>query len=108
MARQRKLLPGRKAFINNLIQHYNSQDVQDMVNDLLGDTLQSMLETKMEQKPEYSKYGYPNKDTNDSHHGSSMKTVTSSFDEINLDISPDRKGEFGPQVSRKINRYFQH
>jgi len=42
MARQRKLSPERKAFINNLIQHYNlqdAQDVQDMVKDLLGDTL---------------------------------------------------------------------
>lgn len=36
MARQRKLTPGRKAFINSLIEHYKpetTQDVQDMLKD---------------------------------------------------------------------------
>ena len=104
MARQRKLSPERKAFINNLIQHYNpqdAQDVQDMVKDLLGDTLQGMLEAEMDQKLGYSKYDYQNKDTDDSRNGYSKKTVTSSFGEIDLDIPRDRKGEFEPQVIRK-------
>ena len=104
MARQRKLSPERKAFINNLIQHYNpqdAQDVQDMVKDLLGDTLQGMLEAEMDQQLGYSKYDYQNKDTDDSRNGYSKKTVTSSFGEIDLDIPRDRKGEFEPQVIRK-------
>lgn len=40
MARQRKLSPERKTFINGLIEHYKpetAQDVQDMLKDLLGD-----------------------------------------------------------------------
>ena len=104
MARQRKLSPERKAFIDNLIRHYNPQDVQDvqdMVKDLLGDTLQGMLEAEMDQKLGYSKYDYRNKDTDDSRNGYSRKTVTSSFGEIDLDIPRDRKGEFEPQVIRK-------
>ena len=104
MARQRKLSPERKAFIDNLIRHYNpqdAQDVQDMVKDLLGDTLQGMLEAEMDQKPGYSKYDYQNKDIDDSRNGYSKKTVTSSFGEIDLDIPRDRKGEFEPQVVRK-------
>ena len=104
MARQRKLSPERKAFINDLIQHYNPQDVQDvqdMVKDLLGDTLQGMLEAEMDQQLGYSKYDYQNKDTDDSRNGYSKKTVTSSFGEIDLDIPRDRKGEFEPQVIRK-------
>ena len=104
MARQRKLSPERKAFINNLIQHYNpqdAQDVQDMVKDLLADTLQGMLEAEMDQKLGYSKYDYQNKDTDDSRNGYSKKTVTSSFGEIDLDIPRDRKGEFEPQIIRK-------
>lgn len=58
MARQRKLSPERKAFINSLLEHYqpkDTQDVQDMLKDLLGDTLQSMLEAELEQKRGYSK-----------------------------------------------------
>ena len=104
MARQRKLSPERKAFIDNLIRHYNpqdAQDVQDMVKDLLGDTLQGMLEAEMDQKLGYSKYDYHNKETDDSRNGYSKKTVTSSFGDIELDIPRDRKGEFEPQIVKK-------
>ena len=104
MARQRKLSPERKAFINSLIEHYqpeDAQDVQEMLKDLLGDTLQGMLEAEMDAKLGYSKYNYKDKDTNDSRNGYSKKTVVSSMGEIDLDIPRDRKGEFEPQVVRK-------
>ena len=61
MARQRKLSPERKAFINSLLEHYQPtdvNDVQEMLKDLLGDTLQGMLEAEMDQKLGYSKYDY--------------------------------------------------
>ena len=82
MARQRKLSPERKAFINSLMEHYNpkdAQDVQEMLKDLLGDTLQGMLEAEMDEKLGYSKYYYQNKQTDDSRNGYSKKTVTSSM-----------------------------
>ena len=104
MARQRKLSPERKAFINSLIEHYqpnDAQDVQEMLKDLLGDTLQGMLESEMDAKLGYSKYDYGNKNTDDSRNGYSKKTVTSSFGEIDLDIPRDRKGEFEPQIIKK-------
>lgn len=104
MARQRKLSPERKAFINSLLEHYqpnDANDVQEMLKDLLGDTLQGMLEAEMDQKPGYSKYDYQNKDTDDSRNGYSRKTVTSSMGPITLDIPRDRKGEFKPQIVRK-------
>ena len=104
MARQRKLSPERKAFIDSLLEHYqpqDAQDVQNMLKDLLGDTLQGMLEAEMDQKLGYSKYDYQNKDTDDSRNGYSKKTVVSSMGEIDLDIPRDRKGEFEPQIVRK-------
>ena len=104
MARQRKLSPERKAFIDSLLEHYqpqDAQDVQNMLKDLLGDTLQGMLEAEMDQKLGYSKYNYQNKDTDDSRNGYSKKTVVSSLGEIDLDIPRDRKGEFEPQIVRK-------
>ena len=91
MARQRKLSPERKAFINSLLEHYNPKDageVQEMVKDLLGDTLQGMLEAEMDEKLGYSKYDYHNKQTDDSRNGYSKKTVTSSMGDIELDILP--------------------
>ncbi len=104
MARQRKLSPERKAFINSLIEHYqpeDAQDVQEMLKDLLGDTLQGMLEAEMDAKLGYSKYDYKEKDTDDSRNGYSKKTVISSLGEIDLDIPRDRKGEFEPQAVKK-------
>ena len=104
MARQRKLSPERKAFIDSLIAHYqpeDAQDVQEMLKDLLGDTLQEMLEAEMDAKLGYSKYNYKDKYTDDSRNGYSKKTVVSSLGEIDLDIPRDRKGEFEPQSVKK-------
>ena len=104
MARQRKLSPERKAFIDSLIEHYqpeDAQDVQEMLKDLLGDTLQEMLEAEMDAKLGYSKYNYKDKETDDSRNGYSKKTVVSSLGEIDLDIPRDRKGEFDPQTVKK-------
>ena len=46
MARQRKLSPERKAFIDSLLEHYqpqDAQDVQNMLKDLLGCFLQVLF-----------------------------------------------------------------
>lgn len=104
MARQRKMTPERKAFINSLLEHYqpnDARDVQEMLKDLLGDTLQGMLEAEMDETLGYSKYNYQNKQTDDSRNGYSKKTVTSSMGPIALDIPRDRKGEFEPQAVKK-------
>ena len=89
MVRRRKMDPERKAFINNLLEHYQPKDAQDMLKDLLGETLQSMLEAEMDDHIGYSKYDYKNKETDDSRNGYSPKTVTSSMGSINLDIPRD-------------------
>ena len=104
MARQRKMTPERRAFINSLLEHYqpkDAQDIQDMLKDLLGDTLQGMLEAEMDDHLGYSKYDYKNKGTDDSRNGYSPKTVTSSMGTIDLDIPRDRKGNFEPQIVKK-------
>ena len=104
MARQRKLTPERKEFINGLLTHYNpkdAKDVQGMLKDLLGDTLQGMLEAEMDDHLGYSKYDYKNKETTDSRNGFSKKTVTSSMGPITLDIPRDREGSFEPQIVKK-------
>lgn len=104
MARQRKLTPERRAFVNSLIEHYrpkDAQDVQEMLKDLLGDTLQGMLEAEMDESLGYSRYDYKNKETDNSRNGYSKKTVVSSMGEIDLDIPRDRRSEFEPQVVKK-------
>ena len=104
MARQRKLSPERKDFLQKLLSAYQpegAQDVQNMLKDLFGDTLQTLLEAEMDELLGYSKYDYKNKDTDDSRNGYSKKTVTSTMGNIPLDIPRDRKGEFQPQAVKK-------
>jgi Transposase and inactivated derivatives len=104
MARQRKMTPERKAFINKLLENYKPEtatDVQDMLKDLLGDTLQGMLESELDTELGYSKYDYANKETDNSRNGFSKKKVVSSMGEIGLDIPRDRNGEFEPQIVKK-------
>ncbi len=110
MARQRKLTPERRAFINSLLEHYHpsdAQDVQEMLKDLLGDTLQGMLEAEMDEQLGYSKYDFRNKETDDSRNGYSKKTVTSSMGPIELDIPRDRKSEFDPQIVKRIRPIYR-
>lgn len=104
MARQRKLTPERKAFVQGLLEHYKpetAQDVQDMLKDLLGDTLQGLLEAEMDDELGYTKYDYANKETDNSRNGYSKKKVVSSMGEIGLDIPRDRNGDFEPQIVKK-------
>ena len=104
MARQRKLSPERKDFLQKLLSAYQpegAQDVQNMLKDLFGDTLQTLLEAEMDEHLGYSKYDYKNKDTDNSRNGYSKKTVTSTMGNIPLDIPRDRKGEFQPQAVKK-------
>ena len=109
MARQRKLTPERREFINGLLAHYkpeSAQDVQEMLKDLLGDTLQGMLEAEMDDKLGYSKYDYRNKTTDDSRNGYSPKTVVSSMGNIDIDVPRDRKGELQfPQFVRQRKKH---
>lgn len=78
-----------------------------MLKDLLGETLQGMLEAEMDDHLGYSKYDYKNKETDDSRNGYSPKTVTSSMGTIDLDIPRDRKGEFEPQIVKRIRQISQ-
>lgn len=99
MARQRKLSLERKAFINRVLEYYQletAQDVQELLQYLLGDTLQGMLEAELDDFLGYSKYDYTNKQMSNSRNSFSKKTIVSSMENIDLDISKDWKGDFVP------------
>ena len=101
MARQIKLSPKRKMFINNIIEHYHpadTTDVQDMLKSLLRDTLQGMLESTMNEKLGYSKYDYKNKETDDSRNSYSRKTAIFSLREIDLDIPEIEKASLNHRL----------
>ena len=44
---------------------------------------------------------YKNKDTDNSHNGHSKKNLRTSFGEVKVSVTRDRKGEFDPQLIKK-------
>lgn len=59
------------------------------------------LEAELDDDLGYSKYDYKNKNTDNSRNGHSSKRLHTSFDEVDVSIPRDRKGEFEPQVLKK-------
>ena len=104
MARQRKMTPERKAFINSLLEHYkpnDAHDVQEMLKDLLGDTLQGMLEAEMDEHLGYEKNSVLGNNSGNSRNGYGKKTITSDYGECEISVPRDRNGEFEPKVIEK-------
>jgi len=75
--------------------------VQELFKDLVSSVLQNGLEGELEEELGYSKYGYRNKETDNSRNGHSEKTVRSSFGDIELSVPRDRKGDYEPQLIKK-------
>lgn len=108
-ARQRKLSPERKAFINSLLEHYqptDANDVQEMLKALLGDTLQGMLKAEMDQKLGYSKYDYQNKTTDDSKNSYSKKTVHHLLEKSTLIFPATARASLNHRLSERIRQTF--
>lgn len=57
----------------------------------------------MDEEPGYSKYDYHNKDADNSRSGHSQETMHTSYGGMEIDILRDRKGEFEPQIVKKVS-----
>lgn len=63
--------------------------------------MENGLEAELNDELGYSKYDYKNKDTDNSRNGHSSKTLRTSFDDVEVSVPRDRKGEFEPKVLKK-------
>ena len=63
--------------------------------------MENGLETELDESLGYGKYDYKNKDTDNSHNGHSKKNLRTSFGEVKVSVTRDRKGEFDPQFIKK-------
>ena len=63
--------------------------------------MENGLEAELDDELGYSKHDYKNKDTDNSRNGRSSKRLRTSFDEVDVSVPRDRKGEFEPQVLTK-------
>ena len=59
------------------------------------------MDAELEDELGYSKYDYRNKDTDNSRNGQSSKTLRTSFRDVEVSVSRDRKGEFKSQILTK-------
>lgn len=76
-------------------------DVNSIMRAMISIILEGALDQEMDEELGYSKYGYRNKDTDNSRNGHSQKTMHASYGDMEIDIPRDRKGEFEPQTVKK-------
>ena len=76
-------------------------DINALFKEFVGDILENGLEAELDEELGYSKYDYHNKDTDNSWHGHSTKTMKTSFGEVDIDVPRDRKRKFEPQLVKK-------
>jgi transposase-like protein len=76
-------------------------DIQSLFKDMIGSFVENGLEGELEDELGYGKYGYQNKETDNSRNGHSEKTLKTSFGEVDIKVPRDRKGEFEPELVKK-------
>ncbi len=108
MAKERKpvhkvvMTEGKRDIIRQLLQEYDIQtteDIQDALKDLLGGTIKEMMEAEMDNHLGYEKS--QRSDSDDYRNGYKSKRINSSYGSMDIQVPPDRKSTFEPQVVRK-------
>ncbi len=96
-----------KEVLRNMIVDGDLKTVNDLhtyLKEMFKDALQEMLEAELEVELGYVKGDKKNKNTDNRRNGTTKKTVSTRFGEIELDIPRDRNGEFEPVVVPKHTR----
>ena len=94
----------RRAKTRVLLQTVNigsMDDIQNLFKETIAKFMENGLEAELEDEPGYSRYDYKSKDTENSRNGHSTKHLRTSFGNVEVSVSRDRKGEFEPQVLKK-------
>ena len=105
MAREKKpvhkvvMTEGKRSIIQQLLQEYDIQDIQEALKDLLGGTIKEMMEAEMDEHLGYQKS--QRSDSDDYRNGYKSKRVNSSYGTMDIQVPQDRKSTFEPQVVRK-------
>ena len=79
--------------------------VQELFKEMISSVLEQGLEGELDNELGYTKYDYRNKETENSRNGHSAKTLKSSLGEMEIEVPRDRRGEFEPQLVKKLPPY---
>ena len=94
----------RRSKIRELLDMSNitsMDDIQNLFKETIAEFMEDGLETELDDELGYSRYDYRNKNTENSRHGHSSKTLRTSFGDVEVAVPRDRKGEFEPQLLKK-------
>ena len=83
----------------------DGSDVKNIMRDMMSVLLEGALDGELDDSLGYNKYDYKNKDTRNSRNGHSNKTMHTSYGDMELEIPRDRKGEYEPQIVKKISKH---
>lgn len=101
---ERAAKAARKEKLRELMSEMQVNDMNDINNlfkEMVGDILENGLEAELDEELGYSKYDYRNKDTSNSRNGHSLKTMKTSFGDVEIAVPRDRNSEFEPQLVKK-------
>lgn len=91
----------REYLKNNDVKVNDGADVNAVMRDMLSVLLEGVLDEELNEELGYSKYDYRNKETDNSRNGHSVKTMHTSYGDMEMAIPRDRNGEYEPQVIKK-------
>lgn len=94
----------RREKIRELLQLSNVgsvDDIQNLFKETFAEFMQKGLDAELDTKLGYSKYDYKNKETNNMRNVTAVKTLRTSFGDVEVAVSRDCKGEFEPQILKK-------
>ena len=105
MVRRENDLPQKAAMCEMMQEYLKENDIgiksENDINSIMRDMMFVLLEGVLDEKPEYSKYDYCNKETDNSRSGHSRKTMHTSYGDMDIAILRNRKGEYEPQLIPK-------
>lgn len=81
---------------NNDISIKSGTDINSVMRDMMSVLLEETLNEELDEELGYSKYDYRNKETDNSRNGHSIKTMHTSYGDMNVAIPRDRNGEYEP------------
>jgi len=81
---------------------HDDSDVKNIMRNMMSVLLECALDGELYDSLDYNKYDYKNKDTRNSRNGHSNKTMPTSYDDMELEIPRNLKGECDPQIVKNI------
>lgn len=107
MEKRNNISQERKEFAKKIVKEFDLKtagDAQNLLKGLFGPILQGMFEAELDDQLGYNKYERTETVKPNSRNGHSLKTVATSYGDIEIAIPRNRNGEYEPQVVKKYQR----